>query len=63
VTERDFLLPTYCFKGGGQDFILTASVIGLQLPQVIPLSLIQNRMQKRNHYPFMTADRSAIRSA
>lgn len=36
MPEANLLLPTYRF-GGGQDYTLTASVIGLQLPQVIPL--------------------------
>ena len=37
MPEANLLLPTYRFGGGGQDYTLTASVIGLQLPQVIPL--------------------------
>ena len=62
MPERDLLLPTYrC--GGGQDCTLTASAVGLLLPQVIPLALIQNLVQKHNHCASMTADRSAFRSA
>ena len=56
MPEADLLLPTYRLGGGAEDYTLAASLIGLQLPQVIPWVLIHNRVQKRNNCASMTTN-------